>query len=225
MLRIHHLNDSRSHRILWLLEELEVPYELVSYKRGRDMRAPESLKAVHPLGKVPAIEHEGRTLVESGPIVEYLIEHLGGGRLRPTEGSALLRYRFYLHFAEGSMMPPLLVKLLTTQVRNASVPFFLKPVVKKIANTIDNTFTNGEIEASFGFVDDALKDREWLTGEFSGADIMMSFPLEAGASRVDLSRFARIQDYIKRFQSREAYLRALEKGGSYVYGPNVEQGE
>lgn len=222
MLRIHHLNNSRSHRILWLLEELEEPYEVVAYQRGRGMRAPASLKAVHPLGKAPVLEHGGRTLVESGPIVEYLIEQVGGGKLRPTSLEDLLRYRFYLHFAEGSMMPPLLVKLLTTRMRTARIPFFLKPVARGIADKIDNTFTDGEIASTFGFVNDELKGREWLAGDFSGADIMMSFPLEAAGARVDLSQYDRIRDYIDRFQARAAYRRAMEKGGTYAFGPVVD---
>lgn len=219
MLRVHHLDDSRSHRVLWLLEELGIDYELVLHKRGKDMRAPAALSEPHPLGKAPAVELDGRTYVESGAIVDTLIDRFGEGRFRPEGGEDLDRYRFYSHFAEGSLMPPLLVKLLMFKLETAPVPFFLKPVMKGIAGKINGAYTDGEIAKNFGFVNDELASREWLAGDFGGADIMMSFPLEAAGNRVDLSRYPNIRAYVDRFQSRPAYLTALEKGGAYVYGP------
>lgn len=221
MIKVHHLNDSRSHRTLWLLEELGVDYEIVHHTRGPDMRAPSSLGTVHPLGKAPLVVLGGDTYAESGALVETLIDRFDDGRLRPSEGEDRARYRFYLHFAEGSFMPPLLVKLLMQKLTEAPVPFFVRPLLKGVAGKVDENYTDGEIRKNFGFVNDELASREWLAGEFSGADIMMSFPLEAARTRIDLNGYSHVRNYITRFQSRPAYLRALERGGSYRYGPPI----
>ncbi|MFT5354724.1 MAG: glutathione S-transferase [Polyangiales bacterium] len=216
---IHHLNNSRSQRILWLLEELEVPYELKRYERdAKTMRAPDSLTKIHPLGKSPVLEHGGRTFAETGAIVEYILDELADGALRPEAGTeAFYRYRFFLHYAEGSLMTPLLVKLIMGQLRDAPVPFFLKPIMKGVASKVDSTFTDPELKKNMTFLNEELKGREWFAGELSGADIMLSFPLEAAGGRVDLSRYPNIQAFVKRVQARPAYARGLERGGPYDY--------
>ena len=215
---LHHLDDSRSQRILWLLEELEVDYAIERYQRDENMRAPASLRKVHPLGKSPALEIDGRVYAETGAVVETIIDHFGDGRMRPsTDSDDFDRYRYFLHYAEGSLMPPLLVKLIMGQVRAAPVPFFLKPVVKKIASTVDGNFTNAELERNFSFLNQELEGREWFAGELSGADIMLSFPIEAAAGRADLTPYANVTSFIERVHARPAYQRALEKGGEYSY--------
>ena len=216
---VHHLNNSRSQRILWLLEELEVPYELKRYERHpKTKRAPDSLTAIHPLGKSPILEHDGRTLAETGAIVEYILDSLAKGTLRPEAGTEdFFRDRVFLHYAEGSMMTPLLVKLIMGQVRSAPVPFFLKPIMKGVASKVDGNFSDPEIEKHMNFLNDELEGREWFAGDLSGADIMLSFPLEAAAARVDLSRFSNLEAFIKRVHARPAYARGLERGGPYDY--------
>lgn len=216
---VHHLNNSRSQRILWLLEELEVPYELKRYERHpKTMRAPDSLTTIHPLGKSPVLEHAGRTIAETGAIVEYVLDSLAGGALRPEAGTDdFFRYRFFLHYAEGSLMTPLLVKLIMGQVRNAPVPFFLKPIMKGVASKVDGNFSDPEIEKHLKFLDKELDGREWFAGDLSGADIMMSFPLEAAGSRADLSRFSNVKAFVARVHERPAYARGLERGGPYDY--------
>lgn len=216
---LHHLNNSRSQRILWLLEELEVPYEVKRYERDlKTMRAPDSLTAIHPLGKSPVLEHDGRTFAETGAIVEYILDTLAKGALRPEAGTdAFYRYRFFLHYAEGSLMTPLLVKLIMGQVRDAPVPFFLKPIMKGVASKVDGNFTDPEITKHMKFLDEELKGREWFAGDLSGADIMLSFPLEAAGARVEISRYKNVEAFIKRVHARPAYARALERGGPYDY--------
>lgn len=216
---LHHLNNSRSQRILWLLEELEIPYEVKRYERDlKTMRAPDSLTAIHPLGKSPVLEHDGRTFAETGAIVEYILDTLANGALRPEVGSDdFYRYRFFLHYAEGSLMTPLLVKLIMGQVRDAPVPFFLKPIMKGVASKVDGSFTDPEITKHMKFLNDELKGREWFAGELSGADIMLSFPLEAAGARVDIGRYPNVKAFVERVHARPAYARALERGGPYDY--------
>ncbi|MCW2365249.1 glutathione S-transferase [Sphingobium sp. B7D2B] len=202
---VHHLNNSRSQRILWMLEELGLPYELRRYERDPEtMFAPAALKAVHPLGKSPVLEDEGRTLIESGAIVEYLVEK--SGQFGPPDDSdGKLQYRMFLHYAEGSMMPPLLLKLVL-----ARIPLVGKVAIKRIQPMID---------VHLDYVEAELSRRPWFAGnQISGADVMMSFPLEAARSRggLDESRPATIA-WLDRVQSRPAYQRALEAGGPYAY--------
>lgn len=217
---LHHLNNSRSQRILWLLEELEIPYELKRYERdSKTMRAPDSLKAIHPLGKSPVLEHEGRVIAETGAIVEYILETFeNAAAFRPEAGTdEFYRYRFFLHYAEGSLMTPLLVKLIMGQVRDAPVPFFLKPIMKGVASKVDGNFSDPEIEKHMKFLNAELDGREWFAGELSGADIMLSFPLEAAGARVSLDRYPNVEAFVKRVHARPAYARGLERGGPYDY--------
>jgi len=215
---VHHLDHSRSSRILWLLEELEVDYELVTHRRTQQWRAPESLKKVHPLGKAPVVDVDGQILAESGAIVEHLAQHLGDGRLHvPADSEHHRDYRFFLHYAEGSVMTPLLVKLLMNKVRAAPVPFFVKPMLKSIAGKVDGSYTNGEITLHSGFLDQHLKDREWFVGErLSGADIQMSFPVVALLSRATDADLPHLQAWKERMEARPAFQRAIDKGGPMV---------
>lgn len=221
MIVVHHLNNSRSQRILWLLEELEVPYEVKRYERNVEtMRAPDTLKAVHPLGKSPVITDGGTTVAETGAIIEYLVDKYGNGRLVPPAGSPeRLRYTYWLHFAEGSAMTPLLMKLVFMRLEEAKVPFFVKPIVKRIVATANSTFIDAEIQKVFDFVEAELGRSTWFAGnEMTAADVQMSFPLEAAASRAGLgpSRPKSIE-FLKRIHARPAYRRALERGGEYAY--------
>jgi len=219
-LTVHHLDNSRSQRVLWLLEELEVPYALALYKRdATTMRAPPELRKVHPLGKSPVVTLEdGTVLAESGAILETLVERHGNGRLVPAAGTdAHRRYRFFMHYAEGSLMPPLLVRFIVARMRSAPLPFFVKPVVKGIAGKIDEAFTEPEIAKHVAFLEGELEGRTWLAGdELTAADIQMSFPLEALLARAGgLSSHPRISALVERMRARPAYQRALERGGPY----------
>ena len=220
MITVHHLENSRSQRVLWLLEELGLAYTVKRYARDREtMLAPPELRAVHPLGKSPVITEDEVTVAESGAIVEYLLdEHDPEGRLRPKprtpEGR---RYTYWLHFAEGSAMPPLLMKLVFDKVRSAPVPFFIKPVVKGIADKVTSSFIAPNISSLLAFMERELAQRPWFAGaQFSAADIQMSFPLEAAASRGGLdTRYPKLSDFLARIHARPAYQRALEAGGPY----------
>ncbi len=217
---VHHLNDSRSQRVLWLLEELALPYEIQHYQRdAKTMLAPPELRAVHPLGKSPVITDGGTTVAESGAIVEYLVDR-EGGKLRPAAGTPeFLQYRYWLHFAEGSAMPPLLMKLVFDKVASAPMPFFVKPVARGISAQVLKSFVMPNIERQLDFMEAELAQRPWFAGrEFSAADIQMSFPLEAAAQRAGLdARRPKLMDWLQRIHARPAYRRALERGGPYSF--------
>src|ERR1700722_2964455 len=186
MIVVHHLNNSRSQRVLWLLEELELEYEVKRYERDRKtMLAPPELKAVHPLGKSPVVTDGDRTLAESGAIVEYLVERHGGGRLVPPPGTAeRLRYTYWLHYAEGSAMPPLLLKLIFDRIETSPMPFFVKPIARGISAKVKGSFIEPQITQHLDYLEGELGKNSWFAGnEFSAADIQMSFPLEAAAAR------------------------------------------
>jgi glutathione S-transferase len=221
MLVVHHLNNSRSQRILWLLEELGLPYEIKHYQRDpQTMLAPPALLAVHPLGKSPVITDGDITVAETGAIVEYLLERHGGGRLLPAPGSAeSLRYRYWLHFAEGSAMPPLLMTLVFDRIANGPMPFIVRPVARAIAAKVMALLVRPNLERQFDFMDAELGRSAWFAGaELTGADIMMSFPLEAAAQRGGLdARRPRLMDYLQRIHARPAYQRALKRGGAYDF--------
>ena len=219
MIVVHHLENSRSQRVLWLLEELDVPYEVRLYKRDpQSMLAPAALRQVHPLGKSPVITDGEITVAESGAIVEYLLDAHGNNRLRPAAGTPeRRRFTYWLHFAEGSAMPPLLMKLIFDRLRSAPVPFFIKPVVKGIADKVTAGFIAPNITAQLAFMESELAGRPWFAGsEFSAADVQMSFPLEAAAARAGLdSHYPKLLDWLARIHARPAYQRALKKGGPY----------
>jgi glutathione S-transferase len=219
MITVHHLNNSRSQRVLWLLEELEVPYEVKRYERdATTMLAPASLKAVHPLGKSPVITDGEVTLAESGAIIEYLAGKYGGGRLLPPAGTPeRLRCTYWLHYAEGSAMPPLLMSLIFNRVRTSPMPFFAKPIARGIADKVMGSFVSPQIKLHLDYMEGELGKSTWFAGdEFSAADVQMSFPLEAAASRggLDAGR-PKLMAFLERIHARPAYQRALAKGGPY----------
>jgi glutathione S-transferase len=220
MIVVHHLNHARSQRVLWLLEELGLEYEIKRYRRdAKTMLAPASLRAVHPLGKAPVITDGSLTLAESGAIVEYLVERYGNGRLVPAPGTPeRLRYTYWLHYAEGSAMPPLLLKLVFDRIAKGPVPFFVKPVAKAISQRVLSTFVNPQIELHLDFMEAELEKSPWFGGmEFSAADIQLSFPLEAAAARAGLTASRpKLMAYLDRIHARPAYQRALERGGEYA---------
>jgi glutathione S-transferase len=206
MIRVHHLNNSRSQRVLWLLEELGLPYEIVRYQRNKlTMLAPEALKRVHPLGKSPVIEDDGRKLAETGLIVEYLVDRYGAELAPPRESDLYWRYKYWLHYAEGSATPPLLVKLYVDRLGLLALP--VRPVVAS------------QLRVHLDFLEGELGDAPWFLGErFSAADIMLSFPLEVATARAGLNASRpNLVGFLRRVHERPAYRRALERGGAYRY--------
>ena len=220
MLTVHHLNNSRSQRVLWLLEELGVPYQIVHYQRQPDLRAPAELRAIHPLGKSPVVTDLGNTIAESGAIVEYIIDSHGDGRLiPPPKTPERLRYTYWLHYAEGSAMPLLLLKLLFVLMPKRA-PALLRPIVRKVCNQALTALVNPQLRQHMAFWEQELSKSQWFAGdEFTAADIQMSFPLEAATARAGLEQgHPNAMAYLDRIHARPAYQRALEKGGPYTVG-------
>ena len=219
MITLHHLNNSRSQRILWLLEELGVPYEIKRYQRdATTMLAPPELRAVHPLGKSPVITDGELTVAESGAIVEYLIERYGHGRLIPAAGTPhRLRYTYWLHFAEGTAMPPLLLKLIFDKIEKSPMPFFIKPIAKGIAGKVKASFVSPRIADNLDYMEAELGKTAWFAGdEMTGADIQVSFVLEACAARGGLNDSRpRLMAFLQCIHALPSYQRALERGGEY----------
>ena len=220
MLTVHHLNNSRSQRVLWLLEELGVPYEIIRYQRQPSMFAPKELRAIHPLGKSPVITDNGNTIAESGAIVEYIVETYGNGRLIPAAKTPeRLRYTYWLHYAEGSAMPLLLQKLLFTLAPRRA-PAFVRPFVKAVFDQPLKQLVNPQLKQHISFWEQELSKSEWFAGnEFTAADVQMSFPLEAASARAGLNEaYPKCLDFLRRIHARPAYVRAIEKGGVYEIG-------
>lgn len=222
MIIVHHLENSRSQRVLWLLEELGVDYEVKRYERDKVTNlAPPELKKIHPLGKSPIIEDDGKIIAETGAMIDYILDHYGEGRLRPANDTdEFERYRYWLHYSEGSAFPPLLLKLIVTRMASAKMPFFAKPIAKKIAQGALDGFIDPQLKLHFYYIEAELGKSEWFAGpEFSGADIIMSFPLEASVSRGAVGKAApNIAAFLERIHARPAYQRALERGGPYGIG-------
>jgi glutathione S-transferase len=218
---VHHLNNSRSQRVLWLLEELGVEYEVKRYERNREtMLAPPELKSVHPLGKSPVVQEGDKVLAESGAIMEYLADRHANGRLaRPHGTPARYGYTYWLHYAEGSAMPPLLLKLFIDRIAGAKMPFFVKPIVRQIHARAMQAFIGPQLKLHLDYLEGVLSRHTWFVDdEFSAADIQMSFPLEAAVSRARLDESRpKLMDYLRRIHARPAYRRALERGGPYAY--------
>ncbi len=219
MIIVHHLNNSRSQRVLWLLEELGVPYEVRRYQRDPDTSlAPASLRQVHPLGKSPVISDGALTLAESGAILEYLVDRYGPGRFAPAPGTPeRVQYTYWMHYAEGSLMPPLLMKLIFDRVERAKMPFFARPIAKGIAGKVKASFVLPNIERHLDYLEAEMQARDWFAGDaFSAADVQMSFPLEAAQARGGLNASRpRLMDFLTRIHARPAYQRALVQGGPY----------
>ncbi len=219
MIVVHHLNNSRSQRVLWLLEELDLPYEVRNYERDRvSMLAPPELLKVHPLGKSPVITEGALTLAESEAILEYLVDKYGGGRLSPAHGTdERVRYTYWMHYAEGSLMPPLLLKLVFDRIEQAKMPLIAKPFARAIVHKVQGGFVVPQIRRHLDYLEGELKDRDWFVGNsFSAADVQMSFPLEAARAQggLDAGR-PRLTAFLDRIHTRPAYLRALERGGPF----------
>ena len=218
MIVVHHLENSRSQRVLWMLEELGLPYEIRLYKRQPSLQAPDELRAVHPLGKSPVITDGDLVIAESGAILEYLVERYGEGRFVPPAGSPdRLRYRYFLHYAEGSLMPLLFLKIVFMKLPER-VPFLMRPVASAISAGADKALLGPQLASHFAFLEGELKGREWFAGDFSAADVQMSFPLEAAGARggLDRARLPNLGALLDRIHARPAYKRAIEKGGPYV---------
>ncbi|KNC12976.1 glutathione S-transferase [Klebsiella sp. RIT-PI-d] len=217
MLKVHHLNQSRSQRVLWALEELEQPYELVRYQREKTMLAPAALKKVHPLGKSPVLDDDGLIIAESGAILEYLEEYYDPThQLQPQDKEQKLQYRFWLHYAEGSLMPLLLMKLVFTQLGKPPVPFGLRTVGKALGQGVQKAFLNRQIETHARFIESELAHKPWFAGDtLSMADVQMSFPIFALLSRGGIDNLPNLQAWKKRVEMRPAWKRAIEKGGPF----------
>jgi glutathione S-transferase len=217
---VHHLNNSRSQRVLWLLEELGLDYEVKRYERDPEtMRAPAALRNIHPLGKSPIVTDGDLVLAETGAIVEYLVDKYGGGKLAPAAGtSERLRYTYWLHYAEGSAMSPLLLKLIFGRMESAPAPFFIRPFAKAIARKVQATVVDPQLKLHLDYLEGEISKAPWFVGnDFTAADIMMSFPLEGAASRAGLDDSRpKLMDFLARIHARPAYTQALERGGPYT---------
>lgn len=218
MIIVHHLNNSRSQRVLWLLEELGADYEIQHYERDKKtMLAPPQLRAVHPLGKSPVITDGDVTVAETGAIIEYIIDHYDGGRLRPASGTAEGRqFTYWLHYAEGSIMPLMVMTLVFRRVETAPMPFFVKPVARAIVGKVRNGYLGPNIKTHLDFMEVEVGNTGWFAGDkFSAADIQMSFPVEAAKARGGLDGRPNLAAFLDRIHTRPAYQRALERGGPY----------
>ena len=215
MITVHHLNNSRSQRILWLLEELALPYEIVKYERDpRTMLAPASLRAVHPLGKSPVITDGDATLAESGAILEYLVETYGKGQLAPAPGTPAHRhYRYFMHYAEGSLMPLLVMKLVFTKVKT-DAPFLVRPVARAIAGMVSSRFLDPNLATHLEFLADHLTRNAWFAGDaFTAADVQMSYAVAGAVARAGGTISPRLTEWLARIEARPAYRKAIERGG------------
>lgn len=219
MITVHHLENSRSQRILWLLEELGTEYEIKRY--GRDKQtglAPPELLDVHPLGKAPVITDGDETVAESGAIIEYLMDRYDDGPLRPAAGTPeRLAYNYWLHYAEGTFAPLMLLSLVMGRIEDAPLPFFLRPVAKGIAKKVRDGYLGPNVRRNLEFMESRLAESEWFCGDdFTAADVQMSFPLEAAEVRTDLaSGYPHLARFLERIRARPAWKRALDKGGHY----------
>lgn len=226
MITVHHLETSRSQRVLWLLEELGVPYEIKRYQRDPKTRlAPAALKAIHPLGKSPVITDGDETVAESGAILEYLVERYGAqaqgelAHLQPAPGTAQHRQsRFWMHYAEGSLMNWLVMKLVFVTIPTQPMPFFVRPIARKLCAQVQAKLIDPNIATAMAFMETHLGSHFWFAGEqLSIADFQMSFAVEAALARgVEVARFPRLAAYRARMQARPAYQRAVAKGGPVV---------
>lgn len=217
MIIVHHLNNSRSQRILWLLEELNLEYEVKRYERDKKtMFAPADLKKIHPLGKSPVITDGDITVAESGAIIEYVVNKYGNGALKSKDP---IRYTYWIHFAEGSAMTPLLMTLVFNKIESSPAPFFIRPILKAVSKKVKDSFINPNLKGNFDFIEAELNKSQWFAGDdFSAADIQMSFPMEAAASRGPQHLGPKSQAYLKKIHARPAYQKALERGGEYKIG-------
>lgn len=215
MITVHHLNNSRSQRIIWMLEELEVPYQIKRYERENSMLAPDSLKKVHPLGKSPVITDENRVIAESGAILEYLQGRYDTEkRLELFDEDEQLQSRYWLHYAEGSLMPLLVMKLIFGRMGKPPVPWLLRPVGNAFGKGVQKAWLDKQLETHRVFIEKHLSYHEWFAGSrFSIADVQMSFPLQALSVRGGAADSPAIQSWLEKVQHRPAWQRALKQGG------------
>jgi glutathione S-transferase len=221
MITLHHLNNSRSQRILWLLEEIGVEFEIKHYQRdSKTQLAPDALKKIHPLGKSPLLSDNGKIIAESAVIIDYLInKHATQMKISDPNSDDGIQYSYWMHFAEGSLMPPLLLRLVCEKVKASPMPFFIKPIAKGISEKVLRSFVTPNIKANINYIEKYLENKQWFVGEeLTGADFQMSFPLEACVARgIVTKKYPNIVAYVKRFQHRPSYQRALLKAGDYAY--------
>ncbi len=219
MITLHHLENSRSQRVLWLLEELGVEYDIKRYERDKETSlAPPELIAVHPLGKSPVITDDDITVAESGAIAEYLVGKYDDGSLLPTDGTPERRnYTYWMHYAEGSFQPLMLVSLIMNRIETAPMPFFIKPIAKGIVAKVRGNFLDRNVERNLDFIESTLGRTTWLCGdELTAADIQMSFPIEAAEVRTNLrDGYPNLAGFLARIRARPAYRAAITKGGPY----------
>jgi glutathione S-transferase len=217
MITVHHLENSRSQRVLWLLEELGADYEINHYKRDKKTSlAPAALKKVHPLGKSPVVEHNGQVIAETGAIMEYLVEQHDGALAPAPDAPSYQRYKYWMHAAEGSYAAIMVTALLLTRMDAAPMPFFAKPIARKLTKGVRDAYLDHTMKGLFDYAEAMLGQSEWLAGDtFSAADIIMSFPLEGFAARGNIANYKNIPAFLDRIHARPAYQRGLEKGGPY----------
>lgn len=221
MIIVHHLENSRSQRILWLLEELGAEYDIKTYKRDeKTSLAPPELKTVHPLGKSPVIEDDGLVIAETGAIVEYLTAKHAGLLSPPETTNDYHQYKYWIHAAEGSYAPTLIIALLLRRMETAPMPFFAKPIARKLTDAVRSAYLADTMNTLFGYAEDRLKAAQWLAGDaFTAADIMMSYPFDAFVARADSAAYPKIKEFLKRIKARAAYERALARGGPFAILP------
>jgi glutathione S-transferase len=217
MITVHHLENSRSQRVLWLLEELGLDYQVVHHARdAATRRAPDALRTVHPLGKAPIMLADGEVLAESGAIIEWLLDRNPGSGLRPADGVALERYRFWLHYAEGSIAPNLLLQIVFDAIEDGPLPFLIRPLARALARGVKRIVVAPQLALHLGYMDAAVAGGGWFAGErFSAADIAMSFPVQVAAARGLLDEFDPLRDWQARIEARPAWQSALARGGAF----------
>lgn len=223
MITVHHLNNSRSQRILWMLEEIGTEYEVKHYQRDKETQlAPQELFEVHPLGKSPVITDDAPkthiTVAESGAIIEYLANAYGKEMVPRKNTGAYRQYIYWLHYSEGSLMPQMLLKLVFEKIKTAPMPFFIRPIAKGIANKVLGGYVQPNIKHSLDFIEDHLSKNDWFAGQkMTGADIQMSFPLEASMTRTNMDGYTNIKAFVERIHALDTYKKALKVGGPYDY--------
>ncbi len=219
MLTVHHLENSRSQRILWLLEELGVDYDIERYGRDKSTSlAPPELRDIHPLGKAPVFVDDGTPVAESGAIIEYLAGKYDDGRLRPRPGTPeALAYTYWLHYAEGTFAPLMIISLILNRIDTAPMPFFVKPIARGITGKVRDGYLDANIANNLAFMEQTLRGSAWFCGDrFSAADVQMSYPLEAAEVRTDLAAdYPHLQAFLQTIRARPAYQAALDRGGHY----------
>lgn len=218
MITVHHLKQSRSHRILWLLEELQIAYHLKIYERDPKAKtAPADLVKIHPLGKSPVITDGEKVVAESGAILEYILDNYGQGKLKPVDKKSedYLNYQYFMHYTEGTLMPQLVLSLIFNMIPKQPMPFFVKPIMKEISRNIHKMYINPQIHLNLNFLENKLKDNKWFAGDdFSVADIQLGFAIYSAQTLLkDQFNYPKLAQFLVKIQKRPSYQLALKKGG------------